>query len=103
MHVHLVLVKLKPGVARTDPAVVAWETLLAGLPRRIPGIVRWETGWNTTARDIAYDFGINSAFATREELDAYGPHPAHQEVVRRLREIADWVICDYELGEWITD
>ena len=28
---------------------------------------------------------------------AYGPHPDHQEVVVALREIADWVICDYEI------
>jgi hypothetical protein len=35
----------------------------------------------------------------RADLDAYGPHPAHQEVVTRLREIADWVICDYEIAE----
>ena len=33
----------------------------------------------------------------RANLDAYGPHPAHQEVVVALREIAEWVICDYEI------
>ena len=36
-------------------------------------------------------------FATRADLDASGPHPAHQEVVVALREIAEWVICDYEV------
>ncbi len=36
------------------------------------------------------------AFDTKENLIAYGPNPAHQEVVAALREIADWVICDYE-------
>ena len=30
---------------------------------------------------IAYDYGINMAFATRADLDAYGPHPDHQAVV----------------------
>ena len=44
-----------------------------------------------TDRPIAYDFGINMAFATRADLDAYGPHPAHQDVVAKLREIADWI------------
>ena len=43
---------------------------------------------------------VNFAFcfgrATRADLEAYGPHPAHQEVVVALREIAEWVICDYE-------
>jgi hypothetical protein len=97
MFVHLVLIKLKPGVARTDPKVITWEALLDELPTKVTGVVRWEHGWNTTDRPIAYDFGINSGFATRADLDAYGPHPAHQEVVVRLREIAEWVICDYEI------
>ena len=43
--------------------------------------MRFEHGWNTTDRPIAYDYGINMAFATRADLDAYGPHPDHQEVV----------------------
>jgi len=69
--------------------------------------VRLESGWNVTDRPIAYDYGINMAFATREDLInmafatredlvAYGPNPKHQEVVAKLREIADWIICDYE-------
>ena len=103
MHVHLILIKLKPGVRRTDPKVVAWEALFAELPMKVGGIVRWEYGWNTTDRPIAYDFGVNAGFATRADLDAYGPHPSHQEVVARLRGIADWVICDYEHGERVGD
>jgi hypothetical protein len=103
MYVHLVLIKLKPGFTRSDPKVKAWESLLAELPAKVSGVVRWECGWNITDRPIAYDFGLNSGFATREALNAYGPHPAHQEVVAGLREFADWVICDYELGEWVSD
>jgi hypothetical protein len=38
------------------------------------------------------------AFATKEDLLAYGPNPKHQEVVAKLREIADWIICDYEVA-----
>ncbi len=103
MFVHLVLIKLKPGVIRTDPRVKAWESMFAALEQKCSGIVRFEYGWNTTDRPIAYDFGVNMGFATRADLDAYGPHPAHQEVVAKLREIADWIICDYEVGEWVSD
>ena len=74
----------------------AWETLLKALPQHYAGIVRFECGWNTTDGPIACDFGVNMAFATRADLDAYGPHPKHQEVVAKLRETADWLICDYE-------
>ncbi len=96
MHVHLVLIKLKPGVARDDPRVVAWRNAFVALERKCPGIVRFEHGWNTTDRPIAWDYGVNMAFATRADLDAYGPHPDHQAVVAMEREVADWVICDYE-------
>ncbi len=96
MFVHLVLIKLKPGVTRADPRVPAWEAQFKALPPHCTGIVRLESGWNFTDRPIAYDYGINMAFATREDLVAYGPNPKHQEVVAKLREIADWIICDYE-------
>ena len=97
MFVHLVLVKLKPGVTRDDPRVAVWEAKFKELEHKCPGIVRFEYGWNTTNRPIAYDYGINMAFATRADLDAYGPHPDHQAVVALEREFADWLICDYEI------
>jgi Stress responsive A/B Barrel Domain len=99
MFVHLVLIKLKPGIARGDPRVRAWEGLFEALPQHCRGIGRFEHGWNTTDRAIAYDYGVNMAFATRADLDAYGPNPKHQQVVAALREFADWIICDYEAAE----
>jgi Stress responsive A/B Barrel Domain len=97
VYVHLVLIKWKPGVTRADPRVAAWRTLFAALEHKCAGVVRFEHGWNTTDRPIAYDYGINMAFATHADLVAYGPNADHQEVVVALREIADWVICDYEV------
>lgn len=96
MFVHLVLIKFKPGVTRADPRVPAWEAKFKGLKDKCAGIVRFEFGYNFTDRPVAYDIGINMAFDTKENLVAYGPNPAHQEVVVALREIAEWVICDYE-------
>ena len=96
MFAHLVLIKWKPGVTRADPRVPAWQAKFAALEHKCQGIVRFESGFNTTDRPIAYDFGINLAFATRADLDAYGPNVDHQEVVTLLREIAEWIICDYE-------
>ena len=43
--------------------------MFAALERKCTGIVRFESGWNTTERPIAYDFGINMAFHTRADLD----------------------------------
>jgi len=103
MFVHLVLIKLKPGVTRSDPRVKAWLPMFASLERKCSGIERFEHGWNTTDRPIAYDYGISIVFATRADLDAYGPHPAHQEVVAKLREIGDWLICDFEKHEPLAE
>ncbi|MEO8507464.1 MAG: Dabb family protein [Betaproteobacteria bacterium] len=99
MFVHLVLIKFKPGITRADARVPVWQAKFAALEHKCKGIVRFEHGLNVTDRPIAYDYGINMAFATRADLEAYGPNPDHQEVVAALREIADWVICDYEIPE----
>jgi hypothetical protein len=99
MFVHLVLIKLKPGITRNDPRVRTWQTQFSSLERKCKGITRFEHGWNTTDRPTAYDYGISMVFKTRADLDAYGPHPAHQESVATMREIGDWVICDFEKAE----
>jgi len=99
MFVHLVLIKLKAGVTRADPRVPAWEALFKALPAHCTGIVSVTSGWNFTDRPVAYDYGINMVFATKADLVAYGPNPKHQDVVVALREIAEWVICDFETGQ----
>ena len=93
---HIVLLRLKPGVTRDDARVRDALAALVALRGQIEGIARWEHGWNFTQRPIAYDFGLYSSFASRAALDAYGPHPAHQAVVAQLREVMDWVLCDFE-------
>lgn len=93
---HIVLFKLKPGVAREDPRVAQWMDMMRTLHTQIPTSVDWEFGWNITDRPIAYDVGLNSSFRTREDLAAYLPHAAHQAMVAVAKQVADWVICDYE-------
>ena len=93
---HIVLLKLKPDVSRDDPRVREGLAFLIALRGQIDGIDRWEHGWNFTQRPIAYDFGLYSSFVSRAALEAYGPHPAHQAAVGKLRELFDWVLCDFE-------
>ena len=52
MFVHLVLIKLKPGIQRNDPRVRAWQPMMAALPRKCKGIVYMEYGWNTTGQFV---------------------------------------------------
>ena len=98
MVTHLVLFKLKAGIARDDPRVVTAIASLTAVRGIIGGIERWEHGWNVTDRPIAYDFALDATFFTREALAAYGFHPAHQAAVSQLREVMDWVLCDFEPG-----
>ena len=94
---HLVLFKLKPGIARDDPRVKRWMEMSDLLPSQIPQIVGWECGWNITDRPIEYDIGQNSTFESRDDRAIYVPHPAHQAMVGVAREVADWVLVDYDL------
>jgi hypothetical protein len=92
---HIVLIKLKPGITRDDARVRAGLAALVALREQIDGIERWEHGWNFNERPIAYDFALDSTFVSRAAFDAYGPHPAHQAAAAQLREVVDWVLCDF--------
>ncbi|WP_077003124.1 Dabb family protein [Variovorax sp. KK3] len=96
MIIHLVLIRLKPDVARDDPRVTEALAELVALRERVEGVVRWEHGWDFVRRPISYDFALVAGFASRPHFDAYGPHPAHQAVAAKLRELVDWVLCDFE-------
>ncbi|MBV2152984.1 Dabb family protein [Kitasatospora sp. SUK 42] len=94
---HLVLFKLNEGVAKDEERVLAGAEAFAGLGEQIPELREWECGWNTTERDIAYDYAINSLVEDREALQAYLTHPAHQAAAGHWREFATWVIADIEV------
>ena len=93
---HLVLMRLKAGVVRDDPRLRAALAELIALREQIDGIVRWDHGWDFVRRPISCDFALVSEFSSRAAFDAYGPHPAHQAVAAKLRELVDWVLCDFE-------
>jgi hypothetical protein len=93
---HIVLLRLKPGVDHADPRVRDALATLVALRGQIDGIERWDHGWNFTQRPVAYDYALDSTFRSRADLDAYGPHPAHQAAMVKLREVMDWVLCDFE-------
>jgi hypothetical protein len=95
---HLVLFKLNDGIDRDgDERVTLGAKAFAELGAQIPVLRGWECGWNTTARDIAYDYAINSLVDDREALHAYLTHPAHQAAAAQWGEFATWVIADIEV------
>ena len=98
MVTHIVLLKLKPGFTRDDARVQDAVAALIAVRDHVDGIERWDHGWNLTPRPIAYDFALDSTFRSRADLDAYGPHPAHQAAIVKLREVMEWVLCDFEMA-----
>jgi hypothetical protein len=94
---HLVLFKLNDGVQKDDPRVLAGVEAFTALDKRIDVLREWESGYNITARDIAYDFAINSLVDDAEALQTYLAHPVHQAGVALWREFATWVIADVEV------
>lgn len=94
---HLVLFKLNEAVTKDDERAVTGARLFEELCSQVPELREWECGWNTTDRDIAYDFAINSLVEDRNALAAYANHPAHQAAAGHWREFATWVIADFEV------
>ncbi|WP_273852429.1 Dabb family protein [Guptibacillus spartinae] len=65
---------------------------------KIPGIVDIQSGNNFSDRSQGFESGLTVRFESKEALEAYGPHPAHQEVVAYLKEVGmtDVLALDFE-------
>jgi hypothetical protein len=71
---------------------------LRGLKTTIPGIVDLTCGPDFSGRAQGYTHGMVVRFADRAALAAYGPHPAHQHVLKtHIEPIRAGVLaCDFE-------
>lgn len=96
MVVHIVVLRLK---AEAAPAQVGeLLTALRNLPAQVPGILDLDCGRNfSPGRAQGYDLGLVVRFPGQAELAAYGPHPAHQAVRRRIDALCSEVlVLDFE-------
>lgn len=71
---HIVLTRFENP---SEQAPIAAEKLraLAGV---IPEVVSLETGPDVTHSERSYDLALIVTFRTREDLERYGRHPAHE-------------------------
>jgi len=97
---HIVMWRLKEnagGAAKVENAR-AMKARLEALPEAIPEIGRLEVGLNVKDSERAADVVLYSEFDSPADLAAYIQHPAHQEVVTFVREIAaETRVVDYEV------
>ena len=97
MIVHIVLFKWKEETA--PEAIAEVMENLRGLKDKIPEILEISCGENFSERAKGFQHGLLVKFSDRPALDAYQPHPAHQEVVQNLIKpiAAEILALDYEV------
>jgi hypothetical protein len=63
----------------------------------IPGLLRCVIGIDFAKTADSADVALYSEFESRAALDAYQPHPAHQEIVAFLKDVrTERRVIDYE-------
>ena len=96
---HIVLWRLKDsalGRSKLENAKLVKEKLEA-LRGIIPGLLAAEVGIDFGGSDQSYDVALYAELESREALERYQSHPAHQAVVSFIREVrTDRCVVDYE-------
>lgn len=93
---HIVLIEPNEGVTDADaqPALDG----IAALKGQIPGLLSVKIGKNFTDRAPHVGYAAVITLENKEALSNYGPHPAHQELLKILLPIAkSLTIADIEV------
>lgn len=96
----IVVFKVKDGL--TDAQKEDMLSAIRSLKDRVPGIVDLQVGENFSERAQGFTHALVVRFADRAALDAYLPHPAHQDVVQNhflpyLDENKPRIVIDFEI------
>lgn len=88
---HGVFFKFKADAAKSDVDKVL--NAFAGLPKQIDSIKAFEWGKNNSpeSHDDGFTHAFLVTFESEEDLEAYGPHAAHQALVKLLPPVLDEV------------
>lgn len=93
---HIVLIEPNDGVSEDQTKEVLDG--IAGLKNKIPGVVDVKIGKNFTKRAPQISHAVIVTLVDPEALAAYGPHPAHKDVLRILLPFAkNLTIADIEV------
>lgn len=92
---HLVWFKLKESATEEDKqGMVAGALAMDG---KVDGVVSLSCGRDFSGRSKGFEIGLTVRFTSRAALEAYGPHPAHQEFVGQFKPLWEEVMAlDYE-------
>lgn len=82
---HIVFFKFKPGASEEGKNKLASD--LKSLKGKIPLINRLEIGVDIGKKQNSSDLALIVDFNTWEDVESYGAHPAHIEVIKFIKDI----------------
>lgn len=85
MLVHIVMFQFKEEGKEGNLTRV--KGMLEALPAKIESLLSMEVGVDISRSERSFDLVLVSTFKDQAGLDAYAPHPAHQEVVSVIKEV----------------
>jgi hypothetical protein len=93
MCIHVFAFRWKPIVSEEQKEHVISE--IRKLQGQIPGLLETWVGRNFSQRGQGYELGGVMKFVDRTALDAYGPHPVHQQLVSWLMPLIEPLEVDF--------
>ena len=93
MYIHMFAFRFKPGVTDAQKDRIVAE--IRKLQGQIPGLLETFVGRNFSPRGEGYELGGAMKFADKASLDAYGPHPVHQQLVSWLMPLIEPIEVDF--------
>ncbi|WP_310440364.1 Dabb family protein [Sulfuricurvum sp.] len=85
MLVHIVMFEFKEENKEANMAQV--KMMLESLPAKIETLRSMEVGIDISRSERSFDMVLISTFDDQAGLEAYAPHPKHQEVVNVIKEV----------------
>lgn len=92
---HLVMFRRLPTVAVDLELEQHLVARMQRLPEQIDFIRGWIVAANELDRPICWDYLLDSSFDDAAAVERYLPHPAHQALVKDLKQYFEWVAVDY--------
>jgi hypothetical protein len=86
MVTHIVLFKMKD---RSGDTARRARELLVGMKGRIPGLLDVEVGLDYLRSERSFDIALITRHESREALEAYQVHPAHEPVKAFIAEVRE--------------
>lgn len=75
------------------------KQMLESLPDKIEALCSMEVGVDFLGSERSMDLVLTSTFKSKEGLEEYRVHPAHQEVVSFIKDVTvESRVVDYEKG-----